>query len=127
MTLSKRFQLSILLILVMAALTQSALRQEATPEATPALIYPTEGELYSLMIFPAAVDAAAYSNPFDIADIQLLGIFQPPSGQQIIIQGFWMQPYEDRCQQPCTVENLQSSGDPIWEVRFTPQEVGSWT
>src|SRR5215470_13539159 len=105
---SKRFLLSIVLLILTGTFAQSAWGQDTTPEATPAISYPTQGELYSLMTFPVIIDPAAYSNPFDIADIQLLGIFQPPSGQQIVVQGFWMQAYEDHCQQPCTVENLQS-------------------
>jgi Domain of unknown function (DUF5060) len=126
MNLSKPFHTSILLLILIGTFAQSALGQDATPQVTPTLSYPTQGELYSLMTFPAVIDPAAYKNPFDIADIQLLGIFQPPSGQQVVVQGFWIQPYEDRCEQPCTVENLQATGDPIWQVRFAPQEVGDW-
>jgi hypothetical protein len=38
-----------------------------------------------------------------------------------------MQPYRDACEMPCAVEDLQPDGDPIWQVRFTPQEVGDWS
>jgi uncharacterized protein DUF5060 len=126
MNLSKRFSLSILLLTLLGAGSLPVLGQALTPEATAPLTYPSEGALYSLMTFPAFVDPATYTNPFDAADIQLLGIFQSPSGQQMVIPGFWMQPYEDHCVKPCTVENLQSSGNPTWQVRFTPQEVGEW-
>ncbi len=44
-----------------------------------------------------------------------------------MIPGFWMQPYADTCAEPCRVENLQPSGDPAWQVRFAPDEVGDWT
>ncbi len=127
MNLSKQLLASVLLLVFIGISSHAVWGQDATPEAAPSLIYPTSGELYSLMIFPAAIDPAIYSNPFDIADINLVGIFQSPSGQQVVIPGFWMQPYEDRCQQPCTVESLQSVGEPVWQVRFTPQEVGDWT
>ena len=79
------------------------------------------------MTFPVAVDATLYTNPFDSDDIEVLGIFQSPSGKQLVISGFWMQPYQDQCQTPCKVEDLQPVGDPIWQVRFTPQEVGDWS
>ncbi|MBZ0276312.1 MAG: DUF5060 domain-containing protein [Anaerolineae bacterium] len=85
------------------------------------------GELYSPLTFPVEVDPASYTNPFDPADIEVLGIFSSPTGKQYVIPGFWMQPYENQCADPCSAENLQPSGSPGWQVRFTPTEIGSWS
>jgi hypothetical protein len=119
----------IFVLVIMAIGILPAHGQESTPEATelPVLPLPTEGQLYSPMTFPVAVDPLSYTNPFDSEDIEVLGIFKSPSGRQLVIPGFWMQPYEDQCEQPCTVENLQPSGDPTWQIRFTPQETGDWS
>lgn len=86
-----------------------------------------EGELYTPMTFTIDVDPALYTNPFDASDIEVLGVFEAPSGTQFVISGFWMQPFLDTCAGQCPVENLVADGDPIWQVRFTPQEVGSWS
>lgn len=84
-------------------------------------------ELYIPISFTVSITPSLYSNPFDSNDIELLGIFNSPSGEQVVIPGFWMQPYEDRCQRPCELEDLQPKGQPIWQIRFTPQEVGMWS
>jgi hypothetical protein len=103
--------------------------QEETPEATelPLLPLPDAGQLFTPMTFLVAVNPTSYVNPFDANDIEVLGIFRSPSGKQLVIPGFWMQPYADQCERPCTVENLQPVGDPSWQVRFTPQEIGEWS
>jgi hypothetical protein len=79
------------------------------------------------MTFPVSIDPAVYVNPFDVNDVELLGVFQSPSGSQLVIPGFWMQLYTDACQIPCEVENLVPTGDPVWQVRFSPTEIGEWT
>ena len=88
---------------------------------------PLVGELYVPMQFDFSVDSALYVNPFDPADIDLIGIFQSPTGQQYIVPGFWMQPYVNKCERPCTGFDLEPEGEPQWQVRFTPQEVGDWS
>lgn len=118
---------SLSFVIILAFLARPVLGQESTPEAAIPIVYPTEGALYSPLIFPIAIEATAYTNPFDPADIELLGIFTPPSGKQLVIPGFWMQPYQDLCTDPCTAENLRPSGTPSWQVKFTPQETGNWT
>ncbi len=87
---------------------------------------PTIGDLYELMTFTIPVDSALYRNPFDNRDIELIGIFQSPTGERLVIPGFWMQPYE--CPNDCrrlAVELLDS--EPVWQVRFTPQREGIWS
>ncbi|MFN8451150.1 MAG: DUF5060 domain-containing protein [Anaerolineae bacterium] len=85
-----------------------------------------ETPLYAPMTFPIDIESSLYTNPFDADDIELVGVFESPSGRQLIIPGFWMQPYSDECQEPCRVESLQTDGDPTWQVRFAPDETGHW-
>ncbi|MCB9451847.1 MAG: DUF5060 domain-containing protein [Anaerolineaceae bacterium] len=92
--------------------------QEPVPEIT--------SERYVPLTFQVQVDPTTYSNPFDPDDIELLGIFEAPDGQQVVIPGFWMQPYENRCPD-CETEDLQPAGEPVWLVRFTPFQVGEWS
>ncbi len=102
----------------------AALAQVPAPTPTqPAVAH----VLFAPMTFSVEIDPSLYTNPFDSADIELVGIFTAPSGRQVVIPGFWMQPYTDTCVEPCLVENLQPSGDPVWQVRFAPDEVGDWS
>lgn len=94
-------------------------------DAPPLAQLPTEGTLYTPMQFSIPVEPATYRNPFDTADIEVIGIFQSPTGNQLVLPGFWMQPYV--CEEPCETLALQSQGEPVWQVRLTPQEVGEWT
>ena len=82
-------------------------------------ILPEQGELYAPMTFPVDVDPAIYDNPFDPDDVEVLGIFQSPGGGERVVAGFWMQPYDAEFGGP--------EGSPVWQVRFTPQQVGDWT
>lgn len=75
------------------------------------------GRLYEPLTFTVDVASELYTNPFDSNDIEVLGIFESPSGQRIVVSGFWIQPYDDV---------FEPDGTPIWQVRFTPQEVGNW-
>lgn len=113
MTLTRRFLLVILLTLGVGQGDDSA-RQ-------------LQGRLYEPLIFNVDIDPTLYANPFDTQDIELVGVFRAPSGKEQVIPGFWMQPYADRCVEPCVVENLQPAGQPVWQIRFTPQETGSWS
>jgi len=91
------------------------------------LAQPRENLLYVPMTFPIDIDSTLYKNPFDSSDIELVGVFESPSGKQVVIPGFWMQPYSDQCVQPCKVDDLKSSGSPTWQVRFAPDEAGHWS
>jgi hypothetical protein len=92
--------------------------QESQPDIT--------SELYTPLNFLVAVDPAIYTNPFDPDDVEVLGIFESPAGEQVVIPGFWMQPFENRCPD-CDEEDLQPTGEPGWTVRFTPFETGDWS
>lgn len=83
-------------------------------------------ELYTMWEYTVEVPAASYENPFDPEEIEVYGIFNGPTGDNIVVNGFWMQPYEDRCEGPCEIEDLQPTGEPEWRVRFTPRAIGDW-
>ena len=103
-----------LLLLILGRVSLSLAQARANP-------------LYAPMTFTIDVDASLYKNPFDSGDIELVGVFESPSGKQVVIPGFWMQPYRDQCEEPCHVDNLQAAGEPTWQVRFAPDEVGHWS
>src|SRR5262249_6619781 len=46
---------------------------------------------------------------------------------QFNVPGFWMQPYQQTCNQDCTLEILKPQGQPSWRVRFSPNQVGHWS
>ena len=98
----------------------------ALPGAIAAAQEARSAELYRLMTFPVRIDPSLYTDPFDSGDIELLGVFRSPSGAELVIPGFWMQPYADRCEPSCRVEVFEPDGEPTWQVRFTPDEIGEW-
>lgn len=119
----------LIFILIVLFVGNAVVGQETTPEVESTntlLSLPEQGELYKPMTFPMAVDPAIYNNPFDANDIELLGIFRSPSGEESVFPGFWMQAYVDRCPS-CEVHDFQPEGEPAWQVRFTPREAGEWS
>jgi hypothetical protein len=50
---------------------------------------------------------AKYSNPYDLRQVSLDGIFTGPDGTQMKVPGFW-------------------DGEQAWRVRFTPSQEGEW-
>jgi hypothetical protein len=110
----------LLLILIFAASGNTRLTSGQVSSST-------EIGLYTPLKFILAVDSTLYTNPFDSNDIEMLGVFRSPSGAEKVIPGFWMQPYVNHCIAPCQTEALQPDGEPVWQVRFTPQEIGPWT
>ena len=50
---------------------------------------------------------AAYTNPYDLRQVSLDGVFSGPDGKQMKVPGFW-------------------DGEATWRVRFTPSQVGEW-
>jgi hypothetical protein len=114
----------LLIFLFAILIVGQAAGQESTPESTPVVTGASQGDLYTPMTFTVQVDPATYANPFDANDIEVLAVFRSPSNKQVVIPGFWMQPYTNPC--PPAGESAQPDGDPVWQVRFTPQEVGQW-
>lgn len=84
-------------------------------------------ELFSPIFITVPVTIATYQNPFDPTEIEVLGVFRKPSGIQTVIPGFWMIPYSDQCAGDCSVADYRPSGEPQWQVRMTPDEIGHWT
>ena len=51
--------------------------------------------------------AAKYSNPYDLRDVAVDGVFYDPDGGQMRVPGFW-------------------DGERSWMIRFTPSREGAW-
>ncbi|MGB8980808.1 MAG: DUF5060 domain-containing protein [Anaerolineales bacterium] len=51
---------------------------------------------------------AEYSNPYDVREVSLAGVFTSPAGMAMIVPGFW-------------------DGDRAWKIRFTPSAEGTWS
>ena len=51
---------------------------------------------------------AKFSNPYDLRQVSLDGIFSGPDGIEMKVPGFW-------------------DGEAAWRVRFTPSQAGQWT
>jgi hypothetical protein len=66
-------------------------------------------------------------NVFDPALIDITAQFTAPDGSRFTVPAFWMQPYQQTCNQDCKVEVLQPSGEAGWRVRFSPSQPGNWT
>lgn len=112
---------SVRLVLLLWAALLVVLPLQAQPSAQQQI------ELFSPLFLTFPISDTAYQNPFDAAEIEVLGIFRKPSGSQAVIPGFWMIPYSDQCSADCSVADYRPSGDPQWQIRITPDEIGLWT
>ncbi|QDU71544.1 DUF5060 domain-containing protein [Mucisphaera calidilacus] len=63
-------------------------------------------------------------NPFDPEDVRLDAIITTPSGKRLTVPGFMNRDY--RFDEVEGHEVLEATGDPVWEVRFTPTEPGAY-
>ena len=118
--------LSLLLICTLlfdsADITRSTLAQ--SPSATP--VAADTIPLYGL--YETTLDTGLVAtNPYDPAQVDIVAQFTAPSGRQVEVDAFWMQPYRDTCLKDCQTETLEPLGKPGWRVRFTPTEVGAWS
>ncbi|HHV55226.1 MAG TPA: DUF5060 domain-containing protein [Firmicutes bacterium] len=120
--------LSVFLAVVAISLPFTASRVQAAEALRPQLrsVKPnsTSVPLYSLLKLDVDLEAE-YDNPFDPDQVDLQGVFTAPSGREIRVPGFFMLPYS-RQSAPGEVEWLSLPGRARWEIRFTPDEVGSW-
>ncbi len=73
--------------------------------------------LYSLVEIGIQTNLPA-SNPYDPQEINLRVSFTAPSGKNETVGAFWYQDFNPKSHQPL--------GEPVWKVRFTPNEVGEW-
>ncbi|MBI5928805.1 MAG: DUF5060 domain-containing protein [Chloroflexi bacterium] len=65
------------------------------------------------------------NNPYDPNDVRLDGQFISPSGQTMLVAGFWYQDFAEELS--ATGDTLTPTEDWSWRVRFTPNEAGEWT
>ena len=64
-----------------------------------------------------------YENPFDPDVVDVTGHFLTPSGQEIMVPGFFYESYE-RSMTDEGWEKLIPVGEPSWKVRYSPMEEG---
>lgn len=98
------------------------------------LTFSIEGSVASNPYFP--YDPTPPSGVAAGVGITVEGLFSPDNWQTVYTQpGFLYQPYERRCvteqgfTDPCPEngeEWLYPSAEPIWKVRFAPQQTGTW-
>lgn len=65
-----------------------------------------------------------YANPFDPKEIQVDGFFTSSEGTTLVQPGFYYQAYQ--VTRIDDQENYATIGNPIWKVRFTPRQVGTY-
>ncbi len=128
-----RFYVSLLLALLPLVACQP-LQAPATTSATPGAMagaqMGVDGETVALQP-PLATTVEQYGrlelelstnsrveNPYDPMQLDPRVEFVAPSGEQLIVPAFWMQPYDAKTQQPM--------GKAGWHVRFTPSTAGHW-
>ena len=88
--------------------------------ATPGV---TQAQCYGK--FEIAVDLkATYDNPFDPEDIDVFANFTSPGGKTFRVNGFLTQAFSRRLEKDN--ELVEQQGDPLWQVRFAPNETGTW-
>jgi len=73
--------------------------------------------------FEITIDLTAdFFNPFNFEQITLQGHFISPTGTIIFVDGFYFQDFLLNYPDP-----LVPDGDPVWKIRFSPTEIGTWT
>jgi hypothetical protein len=99
---------------------------------TPSPTRPPQGDLvepvplYEILELSFSLPRT-YPNPYDPDVIDVTAAFRPPSGQTMVVPGFFMRPYRQTCVSNCAAEDLSPNGQPGWRVRFAPNQVGRWT
>jgi hypothetical protein len=68
--------------------------------------------------------STTYSNPYDPDEIQVDGYFTSPGQDTSIQPGFYYQDYE--VTSVGGIETYTPSGDPVWKVRFSPSQLGTY-
>ena len=66
-----------------------------------------------------------YDNPYNPTEVEIDAVFTLPSGKSVTVPAFWFQNFNRELQSG--VEQLRSSSEPDWRVRFTPQETGTYS
>ena len=81
--------------------------QQDLPKITSVVLDKNEIPNYSPLELTVTLEAE-YTNPYDLREISLDGIFTGPNGHEMQVPGFW-------------------DGDGNWKFRFTPSQIGTWT
>lgn len=77
-------------------------------------------------LYEARLDlAATYDNPFDPEQIAVDAHFKAPSGQEIILPCFYAIEFTRQVRED--VEELTAADKGSWRLRFTPEEVGTYS
>jgi hypothetical protein len=63
---------------------------------------------------------ASYTNPYDFEQVSLQADFIAPSGTAHSVDGFYFQNFASPRGNPV------SQGEPLWKIRFSPTETGTW-
>ncbi len=69
--------------------------------------------------------STVYTNPFDPREVEVTGRFSSPSGQTILVPGFYVQDYA-RSRTADGAEALAPVGDGVFKVRFAWGAVGRY-
>ena len=67
---------------------------------------------------------AAYANPFDPDEIKVDGYFSSPGNATSVQPGFYYQAYQ--VFRSGGRETYSPTGNPVWKVRFSPDQVGTY-
>lgn len=118
-----------LALLALAVMTIGPLWWPAQAQDNPTLT-PDRQEIQTVGIyekFEIIVEVSGeITNPYDWGEVQVWGNFTARSGQTYQIPAFYMQPYEQTCQEDCQTEILAPVGEGEWRLRFAPTELGLW-
>lgn len=87
--------------------TPTSTAQPQVPKITSVALDRNEVPRYESVELTIEIDAK-YSNPYDVRDVALDGVFTGPGAKDMIVPGFW-------------------DGEGSWKIRFTPSQVGIWT
>ncbi|WP_162909640.1 DUF5060 domain-containing protein [Aggregatilinea lenta] len=66
-----------------------------------------------------------YDNPFDPAQVSVEATFTAPDGDVLVMPGFVYQAFTRSVEG--RYEEFEPAGDPVWMVRFAPQQLGTYT
>ena len=100
----------------------------ATGDPRPPRLVPepvTGRVVRALQRFELRLRSAPRGNPFDPSEASVRARFLGPRGQVITVNGFWYQDFERSLVDQR--ESLRPKGSPEWRVRFTPDDVGTWS
>lgn len=74
---------------------------------------------------------ATYTNPFDPDDICVDGVFVYPSGKQVTIPAFFIEPMETLREEKTLMTynptGYKITGEPEWRIRFSGDEAGQYS